>query len=325
MIDNEPGERESAPVDHDSPARRRTLLAAGLAAGTGLVLSSSAATAATAAPPGPAEPRGGIRRALTALEREHGARIGAFGYDTATGRAFAHRADERFPMCSLFKTLASAAVLRDLDHDGSFLARRIRYTQADVERSGHAPVTRDHVATGMTVAELCEVSLTHSDNTAANLLLHELGGPRAVTAFARSLGDLTTRLDRWEPELNSAEPDRVGDTTTPRAIAHTYARLVLGNALDPRDRALLTGWLLANTTSGDRFRKGLPPHWRIGDKTGGGSYGTNNDAGIAWPPQRAPLVLAVMTTKPARDAPADNELVALTASVLAGALTGPRD
>ncbi|MFI8518857.1 class A beta-lactamase [Streptomyces sp. NPDC085481] len=290
---------------------RRSLLTAG-----------AGATLAAALPLTPAHASGGdTTPRLRALEREHGARLGAYAYDTGSGRVVAYRAGELFPMCSVFKTLGSAAVLRDLDRDGEFLARRIHYTQELVDRSGHSPITREHVADGLTVAELCEYSITHSDNTAANLLLRELGGPTAVTRFARSLGDRVTRLDRWEPELNSAEPWRETDTTTPRAIGRSYARLVLGGALAPHDRRLLTGWLLANTTSGNRFRKGLPADWTLADKTGGGRYGGNNDVGIAWPPGRPPVVLAVLTTKPAEDAAADDELVAEAARILAGAVS----
>lgn len=298
-------------------ASRRTVLATG--AGAAL------AAVAVAAPARAVSPATGDRvtRQLRALEREHGARLGAYAHDTATGRTVVYRADERFPMCSVFKTLGAAAVLRDLDRKGEFLARRIRYTAQDVKESGYAPITGkpENLARGMTVAELCEYAITYSDNTAANLLLRELGGPTAVTRFCRSIGDQVTRLDRWEPELNSAEPWRETDTTTPRAIGRTYARLVLGDALGHRDRRLLTDWLLANTTSGERFRAGLPADWRVADKTGGGSYGVTNNVGVAWPPGRPPVVLAVLSTKPAQDAPADNPLVAKTASVLARALS----
>ncbi|MEU8773351.1 class A beta-lactamase [Streptomyces sp. NPDC048606] len=306
------------------PTRRRAVLTA-LGAGAGAVLTAAAPAPASSHPPrSPAPTAGAVARALDDLEREHGARLGAYALDTGTGRAVAHRADEPFPVCSVFKTLAAAAVLRDLDHDGSTLARRIRYTRADTDRSGHAPWTGrpENLANGLTIGELCRVAITHSDNAAANLLLRELGGPSAVTRFARSLGDRVTRLDRWEPELNSAEPDRETDVTSPRAIGRTYARLVLGDALDRPDRALLTQWLCANTTSGKRFRAGLPGEWRLGDKTGGGSFGTNNDAGVAWRPHGAPLVLVVLTTKPARDAPADDALVARAAGVLAAAFAG---
>ncbi|WP_149184568.1 class A beta-lactamase [Streptomyces sp. TRM49041] len=296
---------------------RRALLATG--AGAALAAAVAVAGPAHAAP----GPGGGVRGRLRALERKHDARLGAFAYDTGTGRAVRYRADELFPMASLFKTLAAAAVLRDLDRDGEVLAKRVHYTARYVEDSGYSPVTEQaaNIANGMTVGELSAAAICRSDNTAANLLLRELGGPTAVTRFCRSLGDGTTRLDRWEPELNSAEPWRVTDTTSPRAIGRTYARLVLGDALAAHDRERLTDWMLANTTSEARFRAGLPEGWLLADKTGGGGYGGNNDVGIAWPPGRPPVVLAVLTTKFEADAKADNPLVAKAAEILAEALS----
>ncbi len=299
-------------TEHAKPLlpSRRTALALGAAAA--LALGGGTARAATGA--------GGVTARLRELEREHTARLGVYGRNLRTGRTVVHRADERFPMASLFKTLAAAAVLRDLDRDGTFLARRVHYTRDYVTRSGYSPITEQHVATGMTVGELCDATIRFSDNTAGNLLLKELGGPTAVTRFARSVGDRVTRLDRWEPELNSAEPWRETDTTSPRAIGLTYARLVLGDALDPCDRARLTDWMLRNTTSGEKFRKALPADWLIADKTGGGRHGGNNDVGVVWPPDGPPIVLSVLTTQPEEDAPADNPLVARAAELVAAEL-----
>ncbi|MFD7770820.1 class A beta-lactamase [Streptomyces sp. NPDC059787] len=304
------------------PASRRKVLAwgTGVALATALPMSGSAHASA---PDGDSGAGGAIARRLRELEQRHSARLGVHARDTATGRTVRYRADERFPMCSLFKPLAVAAVLRDLDRDGEFLAERIRYTEEDVTDSGYAPVTGEpgNLASGMTVAELCAAAVSHSDNTAGNLLLRELGGPAAVTRFCRSVGDRTTRLDRWEPELNSAEPWRMTDTTTPYAVGRTYARLTLGTALAPEDRERLTGWLLANTTGDAKLRAGLPSDWTVAEKTAGGKYGTNHDVGVVRPPGRAPLVMAVLTTKREPDAAPDNPLIAETAALLAGALT----
>jgi beta-lactamase class A len=272
-----------------------------------------------AAPAHAAAKDDGVAERLRALEEQHGARVGVFARNFGTGRTVRHRADELFPMCSLFKTLAAAAVLRDLDRDGEVLSRRVHYTEADLV----APVNdqvKAHLSDGLPVSDLCDLAIRFSDNTAGNLLLRELGGPTAITRVARSLGDRATRLDRWEPDLNTAEPWRVTDTTTPRAIGTTYARLVLGDALNREDRELLTHWLLNNTTSTARFRAGLPASWTLADKTGSGSYGTANDVGIAWTPEGTPILLAVQTTKPEQSAPYDNELVAETARVLAATL-----
>ncbi|MEU9081462.1 class A beta-lactamase [Streptomyces sp. NPDC048357] len=299
---------------------RRAVLTLGAGAALAATLPASAAHAASHGGDGG---EGEVVRQLRALEREYGARLGVYARDTATGRTVLYRADELFPMCSLFKTMAAAAVMRDLDRDGAFLARRIRYTLADVTAAGGGSVTErpENIAGGLTVAELCSAAISQSDNAAGNLLLRELGGPTAITGFCRSVGDRTTRLDRWEPALNSAEPSRVTDTTSPRAIGRTYGRLVLGDALTPRHRELLTRWLLATTTSGDRFRAGLPADWVIGDKTGSGSYGTSNNVGVAWPPGRPPVVLSVLTTRPDASAPRADALVAKAARTLAAALT----
>ncbi|WP_394621337.1 class A beta-lactamase [Lentzea sp. JNUCC 0626] len=256
---------------------------------------------------------------LRDLEKQHNARLGVFATDTGTGRTVLHRADELFPLCSTFKTIEAAAILRK-DRDGTLLGKVITYTQSDVDKSGYGPITGkpENLANGMTVKALCEATITYSDNCAANLLLKELGGPTAISRFSRSIGDPVTRLDRWEPELNSAEPGRITDTTSPRAIGQSNARLTLGHALNSNDSEQLTKWLLANTTGGNRIRAGLPSAWRWGDKTGTGSYGTTNDVGIAFPPGRAPIVIAVLSTR--KDEPtgaADEPLLAKTAELVA--------
>ncbi|MFE2347735.1 class A beta-lactamase [Kitasatospora cineracea] len=289
---------------HPRPTRRHLLTSAGTAA-LACALPAPAAAAATAR----------LADSFRQLEREHGARLGVLAHDTGSGATVRHRADEAFPLCSTFKPFAVAALMRA----GDDLAARVHYTDADVADSGHAPVTgRTRV---LTVAELCAAAIEFSDNTAANLLLRRLGGPTAVTRFCRSLGDPVTRLDRWEPALNSAEPDRATDTTTPRALARTFARLTLGDALARPDRARLTAWLRASTTGTHRLRAGLPPSWTLADKTGTGSYGTANDLALAWPPHRPPLVLAVLSTRPtAPTAAPDEPLLARTAALLAAAL-----
>jgi beta-lactamase class A len=272
-----------------------------------------------AGPAAAAEAPGGALTRLRELERRHGARIGVHARNMATGTTVRHRGDERFPMLSVFKTLAAAAVLRDRDTDGAFLDRRIRYTEAQLVEN--SDICRANLATGMTVRELCAAAIQWSDNTAGNLLLRQIGGPHGITRFARSLGDQVTRLDRWEPELNSGEPWRATDTTSPAAIAATYARLVLGGALEHPDRELLTSWLLGNRTGDSRLRAGLPPEWTVADKTGAaGTYGSLNDVAVVWTEDGTPLVMAVLTTKPEPDALRQDILLAEVAKILRDAL-----
>ena len=225
----------------------------------------------------------------------HG-RLGVAVLDTSTGELAGHRLDERFPMCSTFKFLAAAAVLARVDAGQERLARRIVVTREALLE--WAPVTSQHVGgAGMTLAELCEAAITVSDNTAANLLLDSVGGPAAVTAFARRVGDDVTRLDRTEPSLNEAIPGDPRDTSTPRAMAQTLRKVMLGDALSEAGRAQIVAWMTANTTGAKRLRAGVPFDWRVADKTGTGRLGTTNDIGVLWPPHRAPLVVVAYLTE----------------------------
>jgi beta-lactamase class A len=238
----------------------------------------------------------GVDERFSRLEHASSGRLGVSILDLATGRKAEHRADERFPMCSTFKLLAASAVLARVDNGSERLDRPIPFSKADLLE--YAPVTTGRVSQGsMTVAELCEAAITVSDNTAANLIVGTLGGPAGVTAYARSLGDSMTRLDRLEPGLNEARPGDVRDTTTPGAMLRNIQRLLLGDALSKRSRETLTAWLIANKTGGARLRAGLPVDWRVGDKTGTGNRGTTNDVAIIWPPRRAPILVTVYLTE----------------------------
>jgi len=233
---------------------------------------------------------------LLRLETAIQGRLGVAVLDTATGRRLGQRGDERFPMCSTFKLLASGAVLARVDAGREDLDRRIKFEASDLVT--YSPVTKDRVGgEGMTLAELCKAGLTQSDNTAGNLLLANLGGPAAITAFARSLGDNVTRLDRIETALNEATPGDPRDTTTPDAMAANLNALVLGDRLSERSRGQLAQWLIANQTGAAKLRAGLPADWRVGDKTGGGDFGTTNDVAVLWPPGRQPLIVAVYLTE----------------------------
>ncbi|MDP9878412.1 beta-lactamase class A [Variovorax boronicumulans] len=257
---------------------------------------------------------------LAELERTCGGRLGVSGFHTGSGARLQHRAHERFPLCSTFKLVLAAAVLERSTTDASLLGRRVSVGKGDLV--SHSPVAEKHLATGMTVNEMCAATMQYSDNAAANLLLKVLGGPAAVTAFARRIGDTTFRLDRTEPELNTAIPGDPRDTTTPAAMSDTVQRLALGDALGAPQREQMREWLLGNTTSTERFLAGVPKGWRVGDKTGAGSYGSTNDVGVLWPPSGAPLVLSVYLTFPDKDAKNRNDVVAEATRIAVKALAG---
>ncbi|MEV0523355.1 class A beta-lactamase [Streptomyces sp. NPDC050439] len=281
--------------------------------------SSSPSTAATK-PAGTTKPAGSSKpatRDFKALERKFDARLGVYAVDTGTGREVTHNAGERFAFNSTFKALAAGAVLRKYSLGG--LDRKITYSTDDLV--ANSPVTEKHVDTGMTLGELCDAAVRYSDNTAANLLFDQLGGPKGLDAVLEKMGDDVTRMDRIEPDLSTWVPGEKRDTSTPRALAKDLRAFVLGDVLRKGERAQLTKWLKTNTTGDKTIRAGVPENWVVGDKTGTGSYyGARNDIAVVWPPDGAPIVMAILSNRGKKDAEPSDKLVAEAASVAVDAL-----
>ncbi|HXQ11709.1 MAG TPA: class A beta-lactamase [Caulobacteraceae bacterium] len=231
---------------------------------------------------------------LGAIEARTGGRLGVAALDMPSGRRLAHRAGERFPMCSTFKVLAVSALLAKVDRGGEHLDRFVAYGPADL--LPYAPIARAHVGEGgMRLSALCAAAIEHSDNTAANLILARIGGPAGWTGFARAIGDPISRLDRTEPALNSAEPGDDRDTTAPQAMLADLRAVAAGGVLSPDSRARLVGWMVDCQTGQSRLRAGLPHGWRVGDKTGTGDGGTANDMAIAFAPGGPILITSYLS------------------------------
>ncbi|AEI40973.1 class A beta-lactamase [Paenibacillus mucilaginosus] len=268
----------------------------------------------------PADDEASAKQPFAQLESEYKARLGVYAVDTGTGRTIEYRPDERFAYASTFKALACGAVLKAKPLEG--LEDRVTYTSGELVT--YSPVTEKHVSTGMTLRELCDAAIRYSDNTAGNLLLKQLGGPKGFEAALKEAGDAVTKAERYETELNEAVPGDDRDTSTPRALASSLRAYTLGDALSADKRDVLTDWLRRNTTGGELIRAAVPEGWVVGDKTGAGSYGTRNDIAVIWPPDGAPpIVMAVLSSRDTKDSAYDNALIAKAAKAALDALKPP--
>jgi beta-lactamase class A len=250
-----------------------------------------------------------IEQQLAELERRHGGRLGVAILDTGSQQLINYRGDERFALCSTFKALLAAFVLVRVDRDQEDLSRLIVYGKEQLVP--YSPITEKHTGEGgLSVGSICEAAVTLSDNTAANLLLDSIGGPQALTAWLRSMGDEVTRLDRREPELNENRAGDPQDTTTPVAMLHSLRTLMFGNVLSPASRDQLIAWLVSNKTGDQKLRAGLPKGWRVGDKTGSGSNNASNDVAVIWRPKRKPVIVTVYYTHSKASTEQANALIA---------------
>ena len=260
-------------------ARRQFLQWTGAAAAS--ALAATATATAFAKTPLPSPKSAVAAKDFAALEAASGGRLGVTLLNTGTGWRTGNRQDERFPMCSTFKFVLSAAVLHLADQGRLSLDQRVAVRQQDM--LSHAPVTTRHIGKDVTVRDLCRATMITSDNPAANLLLGVVGGPAGVTAFLRANGDAVTRNDRLEPEMNRFAAGDPRDTTSPAAMAASLQRFVLGDVLKPASKQQLADWLIDNETGDTRLRAGLSKAWRVGDKTGSNGEDTTNDIAILWP------------------------------------------
>jgi beta-lactamase class A len=251
-----------------------------------------------------------LHQQLNSLEIKYHGRLGIAAINTNNGKRFDFNDQQRFPMTSTFKFMLVAAVLKKTNDNKLSLNKNITYSKKVIADAFWTPVTDKHIKTGMTIKALCKAAIQQSDNAAANLLINELGGTKAVNQFARSIGDKKFNLVRTEPNLNSAIPGDKRDTTTPLAMVDSMNKILLGKVLSKEHKELLTQWLIENKTGDNRIRAGVPKNWRMGDKTGTGAYGATNDIAILWPPHKKPIILVIYFTTTKQTAKSAENVIA---------------
>lgn len=249
------------------------------------------------------------------LEDTFDANLGVYALDTETGHTISYRSEERFAFASTSKALAVGVLLQQKSIED--LEERITYTREDLVT--YSPITEKHVDNGMTLRELSDASLRYSDNTAANLIFKQLGGPVGFKQALRQLGDDVTNPERIEPDLNDVNPGETHDTSTAKALASSLRTLALEDVLKREKRELLLDWMKRNTTGDALIRAGVPEGWEVADKTGAASYGTRNDIAIIWPPNEEPIVLAILSSRDEKEAAYDDKLIAEATKVVISA------
>lgn len=241
---------------------------------------------------------------LHLIEREHHLKIGVYALDTNNGRVIAYHANDRFPFQSTCKFIGVSALLAS---NKPLLDKKILISPQDL-LFWH-PISGRYVNQYVTLKTLAEGAISYSDNTAINSIIHNLGGLKAINQFAHSIGNSSFVMNHYEIKLNS-NPNKEADTSTPKDMALSIKKILLGTVLNEPNKALLLEWMRFNTTGYNRIRAGVPLGWSVADKTGSGSYGIANDIGIAWSPACKPIVLSIFTVSNQSDSKPNDEAVA---------------
>ncbi|MGW9550402.1 class A beta-lactamase [Citricoccus zhacaiensis] len=258
--------------------------------------------------------------ALADLEERFSGRVGVYAVDTGTGEEVQYRADERFGYASTHKVFSAAAVLAE--SEPADLNQRIHYSAEDLV--ANSPITEQHVETGMTLEQVIGAAISHSDNTAGNLLFDALGGPEGLQAALVRAGDETTSADREEPALNEWAPGETRDTTTPRQAAENLRGYALGETLEPWAQDELLEAMRASENSEGLIRAAVTEDapWTVANKSGAGlGHGTRNDLAVIEREGDAPLVVAVYTNLDDPVGQFQDDFVAEAATVAVDELT----
>ena len=244
---------------------------------------------------------------FSALEEKYNSVIGIYAIDTENNKTVEYNANLRFAYCSTHKVFTVAELLRQKSLNE--LKKVKHYKDEDI--LSYAPITKNHVADGMIWEEICQAALRVSDNTAANLILEEIGGVKAFRKFLRRIGDNATFPVRVEPELNFFSPNDIRDTSTPRQMALNLKKYILGNELSDKKKKLLIDWMSNNSITDTLIKAGVPKNYSVTDKSGSGAnYATRNDIAVIYPPNHKPIVIAIMTRSKNVDAQFDDALIA---------------
>lgn len=253
---------------------------------------------------------------FTKLEDKFNTQIGVYAIDTGKDQTVEYHSEKRFAYSSTFKVLAAAGVLKQ--NDIKDLEKVVSYTKNDLV--DHSPVTEKHVDTGMSLLEISEAAIRKSDNTAGNLLLEAIGGPEEFKQTLRNMGDNVTQPDRYEVELNEYSPKNKRDTSTPKMMTTNLRKVTLGDFLPDDKRKLLIDWMKGNEAGDPLIREGAPKGWEVADKSGAGTYGTRNDIAVVYPPNREPIVIAVMSRQDEENAEFEDSVIANAAKITLDAL-----
>ncbi len=283
----------------------------------------------------------GLSERLSAIGTVPVGRVGIATIDLATGRETQFRATEVFPMASTVKVAVAVMYLAEVDAGRRSLDRMIALDEA--LRSGSDGIGQDlpHAGVTLSAANLIHLMLTLSDNTAADVLINDLGGTTKVEAWLVAHSVESVRIDRniarlvldnlglpmmpgktaaqtlWasEPLPEAARAPAVAvfdrdprDTASPAGMAHFLARIDRGEFLSLSSQKFLIDTMTKCKTGHDRIKGLLPEGTIVAHKTGTLS-GVSDDIGIVTLPNGHKFVIAVFTMGIA-DGPARAKIIA---------------
>jgi beta-lactamase class A len=190
--------------------------------------------------------------------------------------------DRRFPMQSVFKFHIALAVLSEIDKGKFSLDDKIEIGKDELLPEDFWSPLRDENPNGgiFTIERLIQYSVSHSDNTACDVLIRLIGTPKTVEEYIKKSGINAIQITFNEEEMQAKWENMFQNWTTPRAASETL-KLFYENKHNLLSKSSYDFFWKTNqeTTTGKNRIKGLlPEETVVAHKTGWS--GTNKETGI---------------------------------------------
>jgi len=246
-----------------------------------------------------------LRDRIEQIARTAQGRVGITARVLETGQSVTLNGNQQFPMLSVAKLPIGMAVLAQVDRGKLKLDRKVRIEPGDIASSS-AVLDQKAVGKEFSLAELLKYTVSNSDNTACDVLLRLIGGPKVVTQHLQNLGvnDIIFANTFKEIIKDKAVPYR--NHATPDATIVLLRVFHEGRGLSESSHALLRRLMTETPTGLKRIKGMLPEGTVVVHKTGtSGTFDgvaiATNDVGLITLPNGHHLAIAVFVS----DAKAD--------------------
>ncbi|EGM79323.1 beta-lactamase class A [Rheinheimera sp. A13L] len=227
---------------------------------------------------------------------------------------------EKFPMQSVFKLHLALLVLHQVDQGKLELSLSVAVKRAEVLQNTWAPMMKDYQGDEFTVTieQLLQYSVSHSDNVACDLLFELIGGPAALHAYIQFVGIAETDVVANEAQMHADDQVQYQNWTSMKAAARILKKFEQKELLSETSQALLWKWMVETTTGPERLKGLLPADAVVAHKTGtsgirGGKTAATNDIGVIMLPDGRPLLVAVFVKDSAESNKTNEAIIAQVA------------
>ncbi len=237
----------------------------------------------------------------------------------------------RPPMQSVFKLPLAMTILHQVELGKVSLAQPIRFLPSDlILPKPYSPLQDKypHADVDAPLRTLLQLTVSLSDNTAADILLRLAGGPQAVDAYMSSLGIVGFQIRDGERALHHDTALQYRNWFEPRGAVRLLRRISDRSPLTADDTGLLVGWMDPPMPTG-RLDGDLPAGTRVAHKSGSsdvekGVAAATNDIGLVSLPDGRQLAIAVFVTDSTADESTRKQAIARIARAAYDAATQTR-